>query len=168
MLIRNDRVYPVALISFDITSYTISSDQNLQVKLHFVVEKPKVLRVLAGSNAKVVVAKLQAPSQIKDSAPTPLLFCAPRLRYLCPLFRAFASGASANSVLGPSYRCSTLSTGRQVVFCRPEGGFEVDLMSLRRALIALLSLLPHSIVGIVLVVFTFLKIDGPYLGNMKT
>ena len=124
--------------------------------------------MLAGANAKVVVAKPQALSQIKHRAPSPLLFCAPHLRYLCSLFRAFASGALAHYVLCPSYRFSALSTGRQVVFRRPEGCFEVDLMSLRRALIALLLLLPHSIVVIVLAVFTFLKIDGPYLGNMKT
>ena len=56
--------------SFDITSYIESSDQNRQVKHHLVAEKHKVLRALAGSKAKVVVAKPQAPSQIKDCAPS--------------------------------------------------------------------------------------------------
>ena len=48
--------------------------------------------------------------------------CASHLRHLCTPFRALASDALANSVLCPSYRCSTLSSGRQI-FCRAGGGF---------------------------------------------
>ena len=56
--------------SFDITSYTDSSDQSRQAKHHFIAEKRKVLRALADSKAKVVVPKPQAPRHIKDCAPS--------------------------------------------------------------------------------------------------
>ena len=40
------------------------------MKHHFVVEKHKILRALAGSKAKVVPPKPQAPRHIKNCAPS--------------------------------------------------------------------------------------------------
>ncbi len=83
--------------------------------------------------------------------------CASHVRHLCTPFRALASDALVNSGLRPSYRCSTLSSGRQI-FCRAGGGFrsrcDVTVSSTGRTNF----FLPHSLVCIVLVVNTFLKI----------
>ena len=57
-----------------------------------------------------------------QQCPVTCRFCASHLRHLCTPFRALASDALANSVLCPSYRCSTLSSGRQI-FARAGGGF---------------------------------------------
>ena len=48
--------------SFDTTSYTNSMDKYRRVKPHFVAEKRKVLRALAGSKAKDVASNPVVPS----------------------------------------------------------------------------------------------------------
>ncbi len=54
--------------SFDITSYTDSSDQKRQVKHHFVAEKRKVLRALANSKARVVAPQITGARHIENCA----------------------------------------------------------------------------------------------------